>query len=110
RVALTGGAPQTVCDLTGTSLVGGSWNSSGVIIVGTNPGGIRRVSANGGICSPLTVLDPLHKETHHIGPTFLPDGKHFLYLRVSSVPEDSGISVGSVDADPQHQSAERLLS
>jgi Tol biopolymer transport system component len=110
RVALSGGAPETVCDLTGTSMVGGSWNSSGVIIVGTNPGGIRRVPATGGTCSPVTLLDPSRKETHHIGPTFLPDGKHFLYLRVSTIPEGSGISVGSVEADPQHQSAERLLS
>jgi Tol biopolymer transport system component len=41
-----------------------------------------RVSANGGTAEPLTKLDPA-QHTSHRWPTFLPDGKHFLYLAMN---------------------------
>jgi hypothetical protein len=41
KVGLTGGAPEKLCDLSGTA-VGGSWNNDGVIIVGNPTGGIMR--------------------------------------------------------------------
>jgi Tol biopolymer transport system component len=40
----------------------------------------------------------------------LPDGNHFLYLRESSVAENSGIYVGSLDAKPEHQGVKRLVA
>jgi Tol biopolymer transport system component len=43
-------------------------------------------------------------------PTFLPDGRHFVYLRISpSAPEMSGGYVGTLDAKPDEQSAQRLM-
>jgi serine/threonine protein kinase len=109
-IALSGGPPQSLCDLGTQVLVDGSWNKDGVIIFGTNPGPIMRVAASGGMCTPVTALDAARKEARHISPKFLPDGTHFLYLRVSAAPENSGIFVGSVDASPEAQSVNRLLA
>ena len=69
-----------------------------------------RVSANGGSASPLTTLDPSRGEIRHVLPSFLPDGRHFIYLRYSSRPENSGVYVGSLDAKPEEQSLKRLLA
>jgi hypothetical protein len=52
----------------------------------------------------------LAQEIRHEGPTFLPDGNHFLYLRVSSVAASSGLYVGSLDAGAEEQSSGRVLA
>ena len=59
--------------------VGGSWNRDGDIIVGNTDGGLLRVRETGGPASPLTTLDASRKEEFHLLPTFLPDGRHFVY-------------------------------
>jgi Tol biopolymer transport system component len=109
-VALAGGAPQSVCDLGSRVIVDGAWNKDEVIIFGTNPGGIMRAPATGGVCTAVTALNVERKETRHIAPKFLADGTHFLYLRLSSLPENSGMFVGSLKANPEAQSAERILA
>jgi eukaryotic-like serine/threonine-protein kinase len=108
KIGIFGGNAETLCDLSGFP-VGGSWNRDGAIIFGHAAGSIMRVSANGGPASPLTTLDPSRGEIQHILPSFLPDGRHFLYLRYSSRPENSGVYVGSLDARPQEQSSKMLL-
>ena len=62
--------------------MGGSWNRDGDIIFGNIVGGLLRVRETGGAASPITSLDPSRKEEFHLLPTFLPDGRHFVYLRV----------------------------
>jgi Tol biopolymer transport system component len=89
KTDVSGGPPQTICDLSGI-LVGGSWNSDGVITPGNSSGGLQRVSAAGGAKSPLTEPNRSRQETNHTYPTYLPDGRHFLYLCTSGKPEDSG--------------------
>ncbi len=69
-----------------------------------------RWSAAGGKPAPLTVLDASKHERQHELPAFLPDGKHFLYLRVSRVPRESGIFAGSLDDPPERQSGKRILA
>ena len=105
-----GGLPQPLCDLPrGSVAVGGSWNRDGDIIFG-NFGGLLRVRDSGGVAVPVTALDPSRKEEFHLLPTFLPDGRHFVYLRVSPrAPELSGTYVGTLDAKPEAQSAQRLM-
>jgi len=39
----------------------------------------------------------------HSFPSFLPDGKHFVYLRRSGSRENSGVFIGSIDATPEQQ-------
>lgn len=97
KVSLTGGAPQKVCDLTGTA-VGGSWNRDGVIIVGNPTGGIMQCPAAGGAPTPVTRTSASEAEIH-LFPSFLSDGRHFIYLRVSrTTPEHSGAYVTELNA------------
>jgi hypothetical protein len=55
------------------------------------------------------MLDPARQERFHRRPVFLPDGRHFLYVRVAGSLEGSGIYLGSLDLKPEAQSRERLL-
>ena len=109
KIAVAGGPAQTLCDVSSV-VVGGSWNRDGVIIFGTGTGGVMRVSAEGGTASPLTTLDPSDNEAAHQLPFFLPDGRHFIYLRGSSSAENTGAYVGSLDAKPEGQNSKMLLA
>ena len=109
KLDVSGGPPQTLCDLSSVA-VGGSWNRNGDIIMGNITGGLLRVRETGGAASPVTVLDPSRKEEFHLLPSFLPDGRHFVYLRISpGMPEASGTYVGTLDSKPEAQSSERLM-
>ena len=78
-VSGTGFSPvQTICET--TLALGGSWSRDGVIIFGGNLHGIYRVPASGGEPSPVTQIVASDQERYHAWPTFLPDGKHFVYL------------------------------
>jgi len=109
KVDVSGGPPQTLCELAGVA-VGGSWNRDGDIIVANAPGGLVRVRETGGAASPLTALDPSRNEDSHLLPSFLPDGRHFVYMRVSArTPERSGIYVGTLDKKPEEQDTHPLM-
>jgi len=106
---VSGGPPETLCDLPSLA-VGGTWSRTGDIIVGQIGGGLLRVRETGGTVSPVTVLDPARKEEFHLLPSFLPDGRHFVYLRVSpGSPETSGSYIGTLDAKPEEQDVTRLM-
>ena len=90
---VSGGPSQIICD-TPTPIGGGTWNSDGIILF-SGAGVIQRVLAAGGQPTPITALDEANKETEHLAPFFLPDGRHYLFLVVSA---QSGIYVGSVDS------------
>jgi eukaryotic-like serine/threonine-protein kinase len=110
KIPIAGGLPEPVANL---SEIGGSMNQDGVIILGTTPGangggGLIRISTSGTV-TPLTVVDSRKEFAHH-HPTFLPDGKHFLYLKVATAPENSGIYVGSLDTPAEQQSTKRLVA
>ena len=109
KIESSGGPAQTLCDVQGT-VVGGSWNRDGAIVFADNTRGLMQVSAAGGVASPLTTFDPSRKEVVHVLPSFLPDGRHFLYLRASSIPENSGVYVGSLNTKPEEQDSRRLLA
>jgi Tol biopolymer transport system component/predicted Ser/Thr protein kinase len=111
RIDISSGVAQTICELPGLE-VGGSWNTDGVIILGNDSprGGLLRVSAAGGTASPLTRVDPSRNERIHALPSFLPDGRHFLYYRNSATPENAGTYVGSLDADPGKQDSRQLIA
>jgi eukaryotic-like serine/threonine-protein kinase len=79
RVDISGGPAVTIAAAPDGR--GGSWNGDGVILFEPywrDP--IYRVSANGGVATPVTKVDEAAGETTHRWPLFLPDGKHFLYL------------------------------
>jgi Tol biopolymer transport system component len=111
KVEASGGPPQTVCDLAGAYREG-AWSREGVIVFGVlGQGlGLMRVSEAGGAASPLTTLDASRQEVLHVAPSFLPDGRHFVYYRSSTAVEKSGLYLGSLDATPEQQGARRLVA
>jgi serine/threonine protein kinase len=108
KIDVAGGPAQTLCDVTRTVL-GGSWNRDGVIIMGNNGGPLMRVTSDGGTPVPVTALDPTRDSLYHASPVFLPDGRHFLYRRAGK-PDYAGIYLGSLDDKPESQSTKRLVA
>jgi serine/threonine protein kinase len=107
RIDVSGGPAQTLCSVSAGAPIG-AWSSSGVIIF-RDIAGISQVQERGGACSGLTVIDSQRGEIRHTSPSFLPDGRHFLYLRVGKL-EETGVYVGSLDSKPDAQSSQRLLA
>lgn len=106
-VDLAGSAPVTVCPTPGIVL-GGAWSRQGVIIFGNEKGGLMSVPSKGGNAVALTTLDPTRGDLNHGWATILPDGRHFLYSRFSSVRENNGVYVGSLDRGPGEQGLKRV--
>ncbi|MGH9316976.1 MAG: TolB family protein, partial [Thermoanaerobaculia bacterium] len=79
KVEVSGGPVLALCDAADGR--GGSWNRDGLILFEPHfreP--LFRVPATGSKPTAVTRLDESRKETTHRFPSFLPDGKHFLYL------------------------------
>jgi hypothetical protein len=95
KIDISLGSPQVLCDAPGGP--GAAWGPDGVILFG-GPEGISRISASGGEPSLVTRTDLSRGETNHFFPQFLPDGRRFLYLVMSSKEETRGIHVGSLDS------------
>jgi eukaryotic-like serine/threonine-protein kinase len=109
KIDVNTGVVQTVTPLRAGGQ-SGTWNRDNVILFATNrPGAaktepsqtiIYRVPAGGGTPVPATRLDQSRQETEHIWPQFLPDGRHFLFVARSRIPEFDGvISAGSLDSE-----------
>jgi DNA-binding winged helix-turn-helix (wHTH) protein/Tol biopolymer transport system component len=95
RINLSGGPSQPLCAMT-VPAVGGSWNRDGVILTGNPTGGILQCPASGGTAAAVTHVDPQQPEGH-LFPSFLPDGRHYLYLRIARAnPERSGVYVSEL--------------
>jgi eukaryotic-like serine/threonine-protein kinase len=108
KIEAAGGPAQTLCDDQNAG-PGGAWTSDNRIIFGTITGPLQIVSAAGGAPTPLTVLDHSRNEVAHFRAELLPDGRHFLYLRLSIPNEKGGVYIGSLDSKPEQQSSKRLL-
>ena len=97
-VQLHGGTPRTLCDASDTVRPLGSWNREGVILFNSfDCRGLFRVPMRGGPVAAVTMLDAARQDVLHLWPQFLPDGHHFIYTVESSIPENTGIYVGSLD-------------
>ena len=93
KIAASGGPPQ---DLAGVSdFSGGSWNREGVIIFGSSKG-IHRVASEGGTPEAITSLES--SETGHFWPSFLPDGRSYVYSAWSSDAPARAIYAGTLGA------------
>ncbi|MGE5833694.1 MAG: protein kinase domain-containing protein [Acidobacteriota bacterium] len=99
-IDLASGQITTLADVSLST--SGAWNKSGVILftpTGTSP--IHRISASGGASSPVTKLDQTSGDVQHAHPSFLPDGRHFLFSVIGSrtvgATATRGVFVGSLD-------------
>jgi Tol biopolymer transport system component/tRNA A-37 threonylcarbamoyl transferase component Bud32 len=94
-VDITGGPPQVLC-MASPNARGGAWNRDGVIIFSpATTTGLLRISASAG-SEPTHLLDLRDGEFSYRWPSFLPDGRHFLYF-VRAREGKAGIYVGSMD-------------
>jgi hypothetical protein len=113
RIDTTGGPPEVVASLPSAAARSATWNRQGDIVLGSWAGGsggpLWRVSAAGGTAVPLTQVDVSKGEFVHTWPTFLPDGRQFLYFR-SGPPDVEGMYVGALDVDAGSQSRQRILA
>ncbi|MGQ0736914.1 MAG: protein kinase domain-containing protein [Acidobacteriota bacterium] len=97
RVDLTGSPPQTLARAANGH--GGAWSQDGVIVFAPDANGpLVRVSAAGGEPTPLTELDTARGEIAHRHPSFLPDGRHVIYVAVKRVSADSTIVLASLES------------
>jgi hypothetical protein len=93
RIDVENGTPAVLCDAPNSS--GGSWGRDDVIVFST--GGLQRISAAGG--KPIEFLHLPAGEEAYRWPSFLPDGRRFVFLRDSYRTPDHFLRVGSVDSD-----------
>jgi len=109
RVEVAGGAPRTISRLPGP-IFGGSWGADGAILLGNPRGTLLRVSAAAG-GTPVEAVQRTEIEgllTSHVGPAFLPDGRHFVYLADGAM-DATGVAhrwmLGSLDGDAPREIA-----
>jgi len=102
KIEVPQGTPITLCDAPDGR--GGTWNRQGEILFTPSVNSaIYQVSAGGGAATPVTDLDASQQEVTHRWPSFLPDGRHFIFLAGSGVftPRENPtnqIRLGSLDS------------
>ena len=103
-VPLDAGGAVEVCDAPVGSRfdAGGTWNSDNVIVFMSQSGALQRISASGGAPAPVTELQT--GDTAHRWPSFLPDGRHFLYLAQQG-KASGGLRIASLDGRRRSHSA-----
>ncbi|HEX7779914.1 MAG TPA: protein kinase, partial [Vicinamibacterales bacterium] len=93
RIGTDGSRPQPICEA--PDFRGGTWNPQGVIVFGSTTG-LYSVAAEGGRPTPLTTVTAA--EGGHFWPSFLPDGRRFLFLVWAGQSADRYIEAGSLDS------------
>ena len=90
KIAVDGGPAIPVCDLpsglTAVYAAGGTWGADGVILfaVFLPTARIYTVPAEGGVAAPALPLDTANGELGQAYPSFLPDGRHYVYLSLGA--------------------------
>jgi DNA-binding winged helix-turn-helix (wHTH) protein/Tol biopolymer transport system component len=96
-VSLLGEPPRVLWTLQPGVAASPNWSRQGVILF-SQADRIFRISATGGVPTPVTSVDASRGEAAHLHPQFLPDGQHFLYVaRGPAGSLDSWIVLGSLD-------------
>ena len=96
-IKLAGGPPVILSDSSLDSR-GGTWGTDDVILFAPAPNGVLyRIPAAGGQPIAVTSFDSGRAENSHRFPSFLPDGRRFVYTTRSSDTRNWGIALGSLD-------------
>ena len=101
KIPSTGGPPAELCEANFETI--GTWSRDGTILfIQLSPPGLFRVSDRGGEAERVLTADPSRGELIAIWPTFLPDGRRFLYIQglVTSegTPAARELRVASLDS------------
>jgi Tol biopolymer transport system component len=96
RIDASGGPPLAIADAPNSR--GGSWSKDGVIVFAPgNRGTLQSVLAAGGATKAATVLNGPFDTTSHRFLCFLPDGRHFIYMSGTDLP-NARLHVTSLDS------------
>jgi Tol biopolymer transport system component len=103
KIALAGGQPRTICRAQIEGLP--EWGRDGTILYSVFREGIYRVSAEGASPARVTTVDKSQRELNHFWPSFLPDGRHFLYVATANDSATSkappSLYVAALDGSPR---------
>ena len=102
RTDLNGGSPAPICDA--PEARGGSWGSGNVIVFAPSFGGpLVQVPAAGGKPKAVTGVSVVSSTISDRWPSFLPDGKHFLFLHspYGNAADQNEVHLGSLDGGDQ---------
>jgi len=99
RLDVVRGDKREICTYDGANARGGSWSATGTIIFATGaPPRLMRVAAEGG--KPEQVRLPEINRGVPSWPSFLPDGKNFLYWLVRTKPGSGrAIHLASIESE-----------
>ena len=105
KIDLAGGPATILCDAPAAR--GGSWGRDGTIIFsGQASTGIFQIPAAGGSPKPATSVDKSADEITHRWPSFLPDGRHFIYYAYAATRGQIGLYLGELGSTRK----ERILT
>ena len=107
KIAVSGGPPQLIAEDGGGE--DGTWSAAGVILFDGDGDSIRRVPDSGGVPSVAMKSVESDKEVDISWPSFLPDGRHYLFLanagnfgtrrlKVASIDSETGTFLANVDS------------
>jgi serine/threonine protein kinase len=92
RIDAVGGSVRNLCEAVQPR--GGTWNRDDVLLFAASSNGpIFRVAAGGG--QPVAVTKVVEGQFSHRAPSFLPDGRHFLYYVLGQA---GGVFMGSLES------------
>jgi Tol biopolymer transport system component len=99
KIDVATGAIDSICEIPGTNARGGSWNANNDIIFSVSDDRrLFRVRAEGGAPTPVVSSNRAESDSDTY-PQFLPDGRHFVFLRRKGIDlTQQGLYVGSLDS------------
>jgi eukaryotic-like serine/threonine-protein kinase len=114
KIAVSGGRPESICDLSASELpfgadrrspttavnvdYSGTWGADNTIVLASpRASHLMKVSADGGTPAAATFMSNPEDGTFHAYPQFLPDGRHFLYASLKRGASEGTLYIASLD-------------
>ena len=97
RIDAAGGPAVTLCDVA-VAFPSGSWGSQhSILFAGLTQPVMTLVSESGGVARVVLKADASRKEVSVCWPSFLPDGRHFLYVGRSEAEKQTYVRLANLD-------------
>jgi eukaryotic-like serine/threonine-protein kinase len=87
KIDVAGGPARVICAAAMEGVA--AWGLDNTILFTMFRDGVFRVSAEGGTPARVSALDKSRREINHYWPSFLPDGKHLLYMATANDSDTS---------------------